>query len=38
MAGVGNDALAEIGERLGAGELEQRLEKLARGSAGAMGN
>jgi hypothetical protein len=37
MAGVGNDALAEIGERLGAGKLEQRLEKLARGSAGAMG-
>jgi hypothetical protein len=37
MAVVGNDAPAKIGERLGAGELEQRLEKLARGSVGAMG-
>jgi hypothetical protein len=36
-AGVGNDAPAKIGERLGAGELEQRLEKLVRWLARAMG-
>jgi hypothetical protein len=34
---VGDGAPAEIGELLGAGELEQRLEKLVRGSVGAKG-
>jgi hypothetical protein len=36
-ADVGDGASAEIEELLGAGELEQRLEKLVRGSVGAMG-